>query len=141
MLMKYDSLLEKLDLNDIFIQKMDFNRISSISNEGPFTMQLGLSSGTPEYTQSEGLLTVKQPVSFEILKDSDDEKSKDKVFVLNAEYILVYSIDEEISEDLFSEYSKNNIPKLLHPYMRELISTSLGRVGMPPLTIPLFENI
>jgi preprotein translocase subunit SecB len=104
-------------------------------------MQLGLSSGNPEYSLSKGILTVTQPVKFEIVKNSDDDKSKEKLFELSAVYILIYSLAEEISEELFLEYSKNNIPRLLHPYLRELISTSLTRVGMPPLTIPLFENI
>ncbi len=56
------------------------------------------------------------------------------------QFNLLYSIKNAINENLFEIFKKRNIPVNLHPYARELIQSSLTRVGLPPFTLPVFED-
>ncbi len=137
----YSDLLEHLKLKNISIQHLEIKKFSVPGLKGAIKIKFGFNSQKPDYQQTGDELNIIQPIIFEVIKDSENDKEIIKIFELKVVYVLNYYLSRKINEELFMEYSKNTIPKLLHPYLRELISSSINRVGMPPLTIPLYENL
>lgn len=134
----YSDLLDNINLLDISIREMDFKKNEIPGLKGSVKVRVSFNSLEPEYNQDDDILEIVQPLNFTMVKDSETEEIK--MFELNVTYIMKYSLNKKITDDLFDEYAKSIVPKILHPYLREVISTSLGRAAMPAFTIPVYEN-
>jgi preprotein translocase subunit SecB len=58
---------------------------------------------------------------------------------IKAKYKIVYSInsDAQITKDFMDVFSNLTLGMTVWPYFRELVSSMLSRMNLPPLTLPM----
>lgn len=52
---------------------------------------------------------------------------------------LEYEVDTPIDDELWEVFSDNNLPVNAWPFLREYVSTTLGRMGWTPLFLPALK--
>jgi hypothetical protein len=55
---------------------------------------------------------------------------------IEAEYTLDFRAAEDLPEVFFEVYRDLSLPTTTWPYFREFVQSSLGRMGLPPFTLP-----
>lgn len=135
----YDELIESIKLINIILEEFSFKRfiIQELKGKQSILVNFETKDSIINDKIDENVF-IQQPVSFILHSEND---SSEKIFELNAIYKIVYKLEKNVEIELISEYVKNNIPKLLHPYLREIISSSIQKSGLPPYVLPLYENL
>jgi len=68
-------------------------------------------------------------------------KVRNKIFLkIEAAYELFFSSEEEISDEFFDIYREISLPFNIWPFFRELVNSLTARMGIPPITLPLFKK-
>lgn len=80
-------------------------------------------------------------VEFQFTLRCEDEDQPIDVLALAASYLLIYSLaqDTQLDERCLKYFAEVNGPYNAWPYLRELIQSVTGRVGLGGLTIPVFH--
>lgn len=80
-------------------------------------------------------------VEFQFTLRTGGEQQISDVLGLTASYLLVYSLarDAELDERCLRYFAEVNGPYNAWPYLRELVQSVTGRVGLGGLTIPVFH--
>jgi len=60
-----------------------------------------------------------------------------RIFVINAKYIVVFGSDRPIPKEFFDIYNEISLPLQTFPYFRELVNSTISKMGLPPLILPL----
>lgn len=71
-----------------------------------------------------------------------DKETKEVRFDLVTEYVLAYSYqeyDEEISDELFHEFTRTTALFNAYPYLRESVQSMSSKMGIPPVVAPLLK--
>ena len=127
----YREILSSLDLKTLFLKdlKADYN---------------------DEFLSQALNLEIKEKIEFKqdgrnvnftfrfILKAKDSDKN-DAAISLTATYIVQYLQNKEIevTKDFTDVFHKMTLGMLLWPYFRELTSSTIYRMNLPPLVLPL----
>jgi len=76
-------------------------------------------------------------------KGSNEDKPEDTIVSINAEFLLFYSLTsaEGIGKRGFNEFAKVNGVFNAWPYWREYVQSTIARMELPPLTLPVFRLI
>jgi len=131
---EYRELLKKLKLIDIFlinckctlnpdIHKMD------LSTLGP----LNIKQKTKQ-PQSEGnIIKLNHIYQLNIV----DPESKEKLIDFHVEYTVTFQINFKFNSEFFEIYSEVTLPINTYPFFREFIYSTISKMGLPPLTLPL----
>jgi preprotein translocase subunit SecB len=136
---KYRKFISGLDIEDIYLTSAQFKRLGTPDPEKCPDVKITFTPGQSKYRQKGGYLSITQDIRF-LLEEIEDEESKThKIFELKGQYALVYSADLKIDAELFELFKRRNIPVNLHPYVRELVQSTLVRVGLPPFTLPVLK--
>lgn len=137
----YDAFCSKVNLSELQITELSYKKISDpdfaednsyFYDVKPQKTQYSLSS------EDQSGFTVDHTTQFKIFSEGNDETPD--IFQLTATFELVYECDMEISEDIFSKFKEKDVPLVCHPYLREIVSSSMTRAGLRPITIPLFRQ-
>lgn len=134
---KYRVFISGLEIEDIRLTSAQYKRLGTPSPEECPEVKVSLTPGKTKYRQKDGNLSITQDILFLIEELEDEEGKSHKVFELKAQYVLSYSTKTKIDDDLFDLFKKRNIPVNLHPYVRELVQSTMVRVGLPPFTLPV----
>lgn len=67
---------------------------------------------------------------------SEDEPSLD----LDVTYGLDFSSSDPMTDDIFVIFREVNLPVNTWPYLREFVSTTMGRMSWVPFTLPAFKT-
>jgi len=139
---RIEKFVEEIELISISLEKLNYQLFekNSLKENGPIQIRFGFESENPEIKNDEDFIVIKQPISYEMLIDPK-EKNATKLFELFATFLVEINSKEHYSNKIIDEYSKNYLPRILHPYLRELISDSLNRVNLPNLPIPIYESL
>ena len=72
---------------------------------------------------------------------SIEKKSSEPVLTINALYALAYQLDsfDGLTQEGFEQFANLNGVYNAWPYWREFVQNTVGRMGLPPLTIPVFR--
>lgn len=128
---QYAEFIEQIELRDDWL---DDARISN--QHGPFTPDqatVRFESEAHRDTLEEGFLAFHQHhVLFET-----PEKTLAEIEVT---FGLAFSSKTPMTEDTFMIFSEANPPVNTWPYLREFVSTTLGRMGWQPFTPPAFKT-
>lgn len=70
-----------------------------------------------------------------------DEKKDEADFNINATFVLIYRIDswDGLESSNFDAFANSNGVYNAWPYWREYVQNITSRMGLPPLTIPVFR--
>lgn len=96
--------------------------------------------------QKSGDFIVRFPLefsAFDTLESQDDNEKEDLFFELKVEYKIVFrSIKKtKVPEQVKKEILEQVVPRIVHPYFRQTVAEALQKAGLPPLQIPLIENL
>jgi hypothetical protein len=78
-----------------------------------------------------------------LLGREPDQKHNDPTLEIRAEYWLLYSLSntEGLREENFRAFADLNGVYNVWPYWREYVQSTVARMGMPPLPIPVFRPL
>ncbi len=137
-------LLRKIDISNIFISKCEYSRESVKDYEGPVRVAYSLKSDDATLDFKKETIEANQPLHFIIKQEIDRELQDQPLFELHVTYVLLFKrLDEsdDYSETVVNEFRKSYIPKIIHPYFRQLVNETLSKVSLPCIHIPLYENL
>jgi hypothetical protein len=111
----------------------------------PETNQKGLRIRIPypsvEVTKREGTNQFAVKADFRLLASVQNETSSEPLIVLAAGFILVYSVGaiSDFSDMELAAFAKTNGVFNAWPYWREFVQNTSARMGIPPITVPVFR--
>lgn len=136
---RYAEIINDIDILDICLSELKFKKHHFPNPEKYPDVKATFTATKSKFKQENGNLEVVQDIEFLLEEFTEDRKKSRKVFELKAGFNLVYTLKFEIDEELFGIFKKRNLPVNLHPYARELIQSSLARVGLPAFTLPVLK--
>jgi len=91
-----------------------------------------------QLNEDQGIIVVLARFHFEA---SIEKKSQEPVLTIDALYALTYQVDsfEGLTQEGFEQFANLNGVYNAWPYWREFVQNTIGRMGLPPLTIPVFR--
>ncbi len=115
------------------------SRISSPEEVDEVTVRLA-THGEARTTDA-GTFDVDAKISLEIVPVENDKAEADPVVDISAIFCLSYSLGEdiEVSDEDLSEFADMNGIFNAWPYFRELIQSAIARMGLPPITMPVYR--
>lgn len=125
---KYNKLLGHLILQDVYLKQAKTVLFSR-----------NVSSGA-SLSFNESAKIVKRGADSALIEVSYLVKAaagKRRVFEVAAKYYVEFRYDAELTEDFFVLYNTYSLPFQTFPYLRELVNTSVSRMGLPSLILPL----
>ncbi|WP_340621039.1 hypothetical protein [Xenorhabdus siamensis] len=75
----------------------------------------------------------------EIKEGKEDIDDKDTVYMITAEFEVLYTSEEKLTKEEVKAFSKNNVTYHIWPYWREYVQSACSRMGTQPLHIPMFK--
>lgn len=105
-------------------------------------------------------------ISFSVLKPSEDEENEPKyvayvyqcglkfvpkesetqesdsdcaALLIEARFSAIYMMKDELNEDALREFGRYNVPYHVWPYWREYAQSTLSRMGVEPVAIPVYR--
>lgn len=74
---------------------------------------------------------------------SVENKGQEPALTIGASFVLTYRIDEfdGLTQEGFDQFANLNGVYNAWPYWREFVQNMVGRMGLPPLTIPVFRIV
>lgn len=136
---RYAEAINDIDILEICLNELKFKKHHFPDPKKYPDVKATFTATKSKYKQENGNLEVIQSIEFLLEEFTEDRKKSRKVFELKAGFYLIYSLKIEIDEELFGIFKKRNLPVNLHPYARELIQSSLARVGLPAFTLPVLK--
>lgn len=97
------------------------------------------------FEESSRTLKVSVQGKLEIFQAGADESySADRLGVVDVTYELMIEIHEEdasnVTEEAAQEFAASRGLPMVYPYIRQYLSDTTGRAGMPPLFVPVLEQ-
>ena len=71
------------------------------------------------------------------------KKTQEPVLTIGASFVLTYQIDSfaGLTQEGFEQFANLNGIYNAWPYWREFVQNIIGRMGLPPLTMPVFRIV
>jgi preprotein translocase subunit SecB len=90
--------------------------------------------------EDQGLIVVIARFHFEA---SSEKKPQEPVLTTDASFVLTYQADnfDGLTQEGFEQFANLNGVYNAWPYWREFVQNTIGRMGLPPLTIPVFRIV
>lgn len=133
---EYADFIKKIDIEEIFVSKLNIWRHEQADQVEK--VEVLVESSFKTYHMEEDKLVCTPEVNVNGI-NSDD---KSKIFSLECQITIEYSIDNELfKEEFMDRFSKTNVPLNVWPYVRELVSSATMRMGMPPLLLKAFKVV
>lgn len=60
---------------------------------------------------------------------------------IRAEFEVRYSISERMTDEIFVEFRRRNLPLNTWPYFREFVHAALARTGWPVFVLPVYKAV
>ena len=133
---EYDNFIKHLELLNLYLSECRFKRADSELDDHSIEVTASLELIKNEYKQlKDNTFEVKHSVNFVLSFNKDSKKIK--LFELKAVFMLIYKNKIKITDEIFDLFSKKNIPLNIMPYLREFVSNSMYRTGLPPILLPV----
>jgi preprotein translocase subunit SecB len=71
------------------------------------------------------------------------EKAEEPALTIDASFVLTYEVDnfDGLTQEGFKQFANLNGVYNAWPYWREFVQNMIGRMALPPLTIPVFRIV
>jgi len=90
--------------------------------------------------KNKGFIVVVAKFHFEA---TTGEQSQQPVLTIDASFVLTYQLDsfDGLTQEGFEQFANLNGIYNAWPYWREFVQNTIGRMALPPLTIPVFRIV
>jgi preprotein translocase subunit SecB len=129
---KYNKLLSRIELRDIALRD-----VHASCGVGRFEEKVYLS--LKESAEIEDRSTDK--VTITISYDLKGKYKRRNAFSVKATYAVTFDLNDELPDEFFEIFRQTSLPLYTYPYFRELANSSISRMGLPPLVMPLRRNL
>lgn len=140
---------KELDLCQRVIAAVDFYEVRMIAQEArlqkwnktPKMMGVGHGSETRR-DADRGRIVVEATFTFEMAEDTDESRN-DPPVAIRAVFALAYKVEnlDSFSDEELQAFGDINGVLNAWPFWRELVYSTLSRMGMPPITLPTFRVV
>ena len=113
-----------ISFDTILLKELLFSRKENLPQKPEIIMELSVN---PSFSPDEDIL------NFEMVCEIKDA---DNLFSLKCAMIGLFSIIEGNENMGLREFSKQNAPALMFPYIREIIASTTTKAGIPPVILP-----
>jgi predicted RNase H-like HicB family nuclease len=130
----FSSFIQGMELKNIWLHKM-----SSELHVRPFKLPstLGMSISYAEKFRNldDGIAEVSTVYSLEAA-----DKEGNRIASMEFDILSRYNLSIPFDDNLFKVFKDNVLPSQVWPYLRELTQNTIIRMGLPPLTLPLWKS-
>lgn len=129
---QYRSLLQRVQVCDVFVRDIR----GSLGVRGlPGQIDVTFAEHQPVVS------TAGQSASIEVSLDVKASQGTTRVLEFSATLVLLFAFEGEVPQEFFTIFAHYTVPFYSHPYFRELLHTTVVRMGLPPLILPFKEGI
>lgn len=132
------SVSRRVSINGISLKRHEA-RVTNLTDEFPSLMSETRSHSVRRDTDSDSIL-IDASFRFAMAYDTDESKEKPPVMV-SATFGLLYAIEDvgSVSEEELNAFGEVNGIFNAWPYWRELLQSTLSRMGLPSITLPIYR--
>lgn len=131
---KYNKFISSLSLDEMYLKNstIDYNDSSqfeggqNVDLDAPQASYIKLTKGTYKINQKFQLKT-------------KQKKSRKYTICIKSEFVLIYSSEQELTDEIFEIFAVRNVMLNVWPFFREFVQSTVARMGLPLLTLPLLK--
>lgn len=138
----YADFIEGLELRSLWL---DESRVEKLTFTGATTPLIAEIETRNRWVGEETTSLVMHGYRVRIVADEEDRSTVDaelgqtEVATITVEFGLTYTTAIPMTEELFTTFQSVNLPLNTWPYMREYVSSTLSRMGLPAVFVPTFK--
>ena len=132
-------LIASVQLNDIrLVEASVSTRIRSAREAGEVNLAISRSADIKDYHMADGILWVLARIRMQL---TPVEPGKDAAISVNAAFEIKYSFPKElkVSKGQLKTFARIQGMFNASPYWREFVQNMVGRMNLPPITLPVFR--
>ncbi len=135
----YNNFIGSLALEDIYISDLSFKRSGNLPTDIQVPVKVTIKPTKNEYQKVDtNLYEITHRVLFKL--EYIQERQRKVFFEFKATYKLIYRTKFELTDEIFKIFVERNVPINVIPFLRETISNSMYRAGLPPILLPLAKS-
>lgn len=135
---KYEKFIDDFQLKDIILLSAQFKRFSDPDPEKYPEVRFNFSPEKSTHRKKGKTILVFQKFFF-VIEQYADEDNAHKIFELKGEYSVHYTCEKKYDDEICRMFVERNIPVNLYPYIRELVQSTMARVGLPSFSLPALK--
>ncbi len=132
----YKEFISQVEMVDIYLRKASIEVFpEKISKD--FAVLNKIDDNIQLVDKKEGIFRISHIFRYKMV----DKNNQDSVIAkIRFELSLTYSSDKPINKDIFDIFKIMNVPLNSWPYAREFIHSTVMRLGLPPVFLPLYKQ-
>ncbi len=135
----YNNFIRSIELEEIYVSDLSFKRFGNLPEDIEISVKVIIKPTKNEYKKIDSdLYEITHRILFKL--EYIQEAQRKAFFELKATYKLNYRTKLELTDEIFKIFIKRNIPINVAPFLRETISNSMYRAGLPPILLPLLKS-
>ena len=123
----YLKTLESLTLKMVCVDEVNANCKRDVLNTGKTSVRLDSKTSTKQTPDEYHSYVTYRLIGFQ---------GETVVLKIEATFCVIFGATERVPEGFSEIYNENNLPLTTMPYLRELVASLTGRMGLPMFTIP-----
>ncbi|KPK95550.1 hypothetical protein AMJ80_04985 [bacterium SM23_31] len=127
---QYNEIIEGLQLEKMFLKSCKAKCFSSEITDNNI-VKVGTNAEFESYENKKFSITSSYTITA--------KSNKKNLFKIELEYYLLFHSKNPVDERFFDIYSKRNLRLNTFPLVREIVQSFSGRMGFPPLVLPLLK--
>ncbi len=133
----YREFIKQLKIEDIYLKKATIEVFPENIPEN-FAVQNRLTDNIKLINEGTESFQISHKFKYQMV----DENNKDSIIAkINFELLLIYSSSKTINKDIFAVFKDMNVPHNSWPYAREFIHSTIVKLGLPPIILPLYKRL
>ena len=131
---RYNTLISGLELVNVRLAGVELSAPTIYVSESGRKLEAQISSSASYFNISTGIVA---KARLEFTGRYPDEEAAQLSVTIELE--VIYTASQQMTDDVFDEFQKRNLPLNTWPFFRELLHTMLARAGWPLYTLPAFK--
>lgn len=129
---EYNRLLNEIELEDLYLSETS---ATLFKRDWEVDASLDLKENSSLIEIKDNKATMR--VNYELLAKSGETL----ILKINVKYIVTFTFKGEVTENFFKLYSVYSLPIQTYPFFRELINSTVSKMDLPQLWLPLKKNL
>jgi len=130
---KYNEIIKSIELKNVALERLETKVNRNVPQE---KLIIKLNFGSGYRNLENNLVNVKTEISL----TSRPEGDKRIFFKLKSAYTLMFESESPFTDEFFEVYTSSSLQLNTWPFFREIINNTTARMGISPLTLPLFKS-
>lgn len=135
----YKEFIRQVELVNIYLKKANIEAFpEKLPKDLAVFNKIADNARLVEENKNKGIFEVSHIFRYSMV----DKNNQDNIITkIRFELALTYSSDKPINKDIFDIFKIMNVPLNSWPYAREFIHSTVMRLGLPPVFLPLYKQV